>query len=156
MNMSRTLLICLAAAGSAALLFGAYGFQHLGGLAPCKMCLWQRWPHAAAIAIGILLLLGGPKALAWLGALAALATAGIGLYHAGVEWKFWPGPTSCSGGGTDLGALDGGALLSLDTPTGVVMCDEIVWQLLGLSMAGWNAVISLGLAALWIMATRRA
>lgn len=156
MIMSRTLLICLAAAGSAALLFGAYGFQHLGGLAPCKMCLWQRWPHAAAIAIGILLLLGGPKALAWLGTLAALATAGIGLYHAGVEWKFWPGPTSCSGGGTDLGALDGGALLSLDTPTGVVMCDEIVWQLLGLSMAGWNAVISLGLAALWIMATRRA
>lgn len=153
--MSRRVLILLATLGSAALLLGAFGFQHIGGLLPCKMCLWQRWPHAAAILIGVFLLLGGPRLLAWLGALATATTGAIGAYHAGVEWGWWPGPTSCSGGGADLGALDGGALLSLDTPTGVIMCDEIVWQLLGLSMAGWNAIIAFGLTALWLMAARR-
>lgn len=153
--MTRKTLILLATFGSAALLLGAFGFQHIGGLAPCKMCLWQRWPHAAAILIGGAALMGGPRMLAWLGALATATTGAIGVYHAGVEWGWWPGPTSCSGGGADLGAMDGGALLALDTPTGVVMCDEIVWQLLGLSMAGWNAVIAFALTALWIMAARR-
>lgn len=154
--MTHRSLAILAALGSAALLLAAFGFQHLGGLAPCKMCLWQRWPHAAAVAIGIAFLLLGQRALLWLGALATTITAGIGMYHAGVEWKFWPGPSSCSGGGANLGALDGGALLSLDGPTGVVMCDEIAWQLMGLSMAGWNAVISLTLAVIWLQAARRA
>lgn len=154
--MTRNTLILLATLGSAALLLGAFGFQHIGGLLPCKMCLWQRWPHAAAVVIGTVLLLGGPRILVWTGGLAAATTGAIGTYHAGVEWRWWPGPTSCSGGGTDLGALDGGALLSLDTPTGVIMCDEIVWQFLGLSMAGWNAVIAFGLTALWILAARRA
>lgn len=154
--MTRNTLILLATLGSAALLLGAFGFQHIGGLLPCKMCLWQRWPHAAAVVIGTILLLGGPRILVWTGGLAAATTGAIGTYHAGVEWRWWPGPTSCSGGGTDLGALDGGALLSLDTPTGVIMCDEIVWQFLGLSMAGWNAVIAFGLTALWILAARRA
>jgi len=156
MDISRKTLVALAAAGSAALLLGAFGFQHVGGLAPCKMCLWQRWPHAAAVLIGAAFFMLGQKALIWLGALAAAITGGIGVYHSGVEWKWWPGPSSCSGGGADLGALDGGALLSLDGPTGVIMCDEIVWQLLGLSMAGWNAVISFALCALWIAAARRA
>lgn len=153
--MTRKTLILLATSGSAALLLGAFGFQHLGGLAPCKLCLWQRWPHAAAILIGAILLAGGHRLLAWLGALAAAATAGIGIYHAGVEWGWWPGPTSCTGGGMDLGTMTGGDLLSMDGPMGVVMCDEVVWQMAGLSMAGWNAVISLGLAAIWIAAARR-
>lgn len=153
--MNRRTLIFLATFGSVALLLGAFGFQHIGGLLPCKMCLWQRWPHAAAILIGVILLLGGPRLLVWLGALATLTTGAIGLYHAGVEWRWWPGPTSCSGGGADLGSMDGGALLALDTPTGVIMCDEIVWQFLGLSMAGWNAIIAFGLTALWLMAAGR-
>jgi disulfide bond formation protein DsbB len=154
--MTQRNLILLATLGSAALLLGAFGFQHLGGLPPCKMCLWQRWPHAAAVVIGSMLLFGAPRNLTWLGALATAITGGIGVYHAGVEWRWWEGPTSCSGGGTDLGAMDGTALLSLDTPTGVIMCDEIVWQLFGLSMAGWNAVIAFGLTVVWIMAARRA
>lgn len=154
--MSFRTLVLLATLGSAALLLGAFGFQHIGGLLPCKMCLWQRWPHAAAVIIGAAILLGGPRVLAWLGAVAAATTGAIGVYHAGVEWRWWPGPSSCSGGGADLGAMDGGALLSLDTPAGVIMCDEIVWQFLGLSMAGWNAVIAFALMALWIMAARRA
>ena len=154
--MSFRTLVLLATLGSAALLLGAFGFQHIGGLLPCKLCLWQRWPHAAAILIGAAILLGAPRALAWLGALATATTAGIGIYHAGVEWRWWPGPTSCSGGGTDLGGMSGSDLLSLDTPAGIIMCDEIVWQFLGLSMAGWNAIFALVLTALWIAAARRA
>ena len=153
--MTRTTLIALATLGSAALLLGAYGFQHIGGLLPCKMCLWQRWPHAAAIAIGVVLMMGGPRPLIWAGALAAAATSLIGFYHAGVEWRWWPGPSSCTGGGLDLGAMGGSDLLSMDAPTGLVLCDEVVWSLMGLSMAGWNGVISLGLAVIWVLAARR-
>ncbi len=151
--MTQRTLILLATLGSVALLLGAYGFQHIGGLLPCKMCLWQRWPHAAAVIIGILALLAR-RNLAWLGALAAATTGGIGLYHAGVEWGFWPGPSSCSGGGLDMGGMSGGDLLSTEGPVSMVMCDEVVWSLMGLSMAGWNAVISFALAALWIAAAR--
>ena len=154
--MSQRRLILLATLGSACMLLGAFAFQFIGGYPPCKMCYWQRWPHAAAVLIGVLLLLGGPRLVIWLGGLAALITAGIGAFHAGVEWRWWPGPASCSGGGGDLGGLSGSDLLSTDAPSGIVMCDEIVWQLLGLSMAGWNAVISLGLVVIWIMAARRA
>lgn len=153
--MTRQTLILLATLGSAALLLGAFGFQHLGGLPPCKLCLWQRWPHAAAVVIGGVLLMGGHRALAWLGAFAAATTAGIGIYHAGVEWGWWPGPSSCTGGGMNLGTMSGGDLLSMDGPMGVVMCDDVVWQLGGLSMAGWNAAFSLLLAAVWVAAARR-
>ncbi len=89
----------LATLGSVALLLGAYGFQHLGGMAPCKLCLWQRWPHAAAILIGVLVLVTHRAQLAWLGAVAALGTAGIGMYHVGVEQGWWEGPTSCTSTG---------------------------------------------------------
>ena len=153
--MTRSGLIFLAAFGSAALLIGAFGFQHIGGLLPCKMCLWQRWPHAAAALFGLILLIGGPRILAWLGALAAATTGAIGAYHAGVELGWWPGPASCSGGGMDLGVMDGATLLSLDAPSGLVMCDEVVWSLMGLSMAGWNALIAAGRTVLWVMAARR-
>jgi disulfide bond formation protein DsbB len=149
-------LVLLATLGSAALLLGAFGFQHIGGLLPCKMCLWQRWPHAAAILIGALILLGGPRLLAWAGALAATTTGAIGVYHAGVEWGLWPGPASCSGAGAGLVGLSGADLLSTEGPAALVMCDEVVWQLAGLSMAGWNALLSFGLMGLWILAARRA
>ncbi|WP_375282041.1 disulfide bond formation protein B [Pseudooctadecabacter sp.] len=119
------------------------------------MCLWQRWPHAAAIVIGLIAIampvLRLP--LAVLGALAALTTAGFGLYHTGVARGWWEGPSSCSGGG-GLGDLSGDALLSTDIAP-VVMWSDIVWTLLGLSMANYNAFISLVLAALWITATRK-
>jgi disulfide bond formation protein DsbB len=144
----------MATSGSAALLLGAFAFQYLGGFLPCKMCLWQRWPHAAAVLIGVAVLAGAPRALIWLGALAAAITAFIGFYHAGVEWAWWPGPASCTGGGLDLGGMSGGDLLSMDAPVGLVMCDEIVWSFAGLSMAGWNGIFSLGLAGIWLLAAR--
>ena len=149
--MTRAQLILLAALGSFALLAGAFLFQVIG-YAPCKMCLWQRWPHVVAIALGGLALLAPPaqKTIAALGALAAATTAAIGIYHTGVERDFWEGPTSCSGNG----AINTTDLLNTDI-TPVVMCDDVVWSLLGLSMASYNAIISLILVALWIAATRR-
>lgn len=141
----------LAALGSAALLGGAFLFQ-LAGYPPCKMCLWQRWPHAIAILIGAIAFFAPNRVLAWLGALAAFVTGAIGVYHTGVEKKWWEGPTSCTGSGLD--GLSGTDLLATDGPM-VVMCDVVSWQFLGLSMASWNAIISFALVAIWIMAARR-
>ena len=117
--MTQRNLILLATLGSAALLLGAFGFQHLGGLPPCKMCLWQRWPHLFAIALGAL---GSAVPATWvavLGAGATLTTSGIGLFHTGVERGWWEGPSSCSGG-SSLSGLGGGDLLSTDTLDKVV------------------------------------
>jgi disulfide bond formation protein DsbB len=150
--VTRNSLVLIAAGGSAALLAGAFLFQALG-YAPCAMCLWQRWPHAAAILIGLVALLVPGRVLPVLGALAAATTAGIGLYHTGVERDWWEGPASCTGAGAGLGGLDGADLLSLDGPA-LVLCDEVAWALFGVSMASWNAILSLVLALVWIMAAR--
>ena len=148
--MSRTQLILLAAGGSAALLAGAFMFQFLG-YPPCEICLWQRWPHAAAILIGVLAVTIPNRAWPWLGALAAATTAGIGIYHTGIEKTWWAGPSSCTGTG-NLGSL-AGDLLSTAGPR-LVMCDQPT--MLGpLSMASWNALFSAVLVVLWIMAARR-
>lgn len=146
--------ILLAAAGSAALMLGALAFQHIGGMAPCKLCIWQRWPHGVAIAIGGLAALSvlPARILAGAGGLAALATAVIGTYHTGVERKWWEGPASCSGGGVaDQSAQD---LFAQIMAAPLVRCDEVPWEMLGLSMASWNAVASLGLMVVWLMAWR--
>ncbi len=145
--MTSRALVLFAAGGSLALLLGAWAFQ-LAGFAPCAMCLWQRWPHAAAVAIGIVAYVS-PVA-AWLGAAAAATTSGIGVFHTGVERGWWDGPSSCSGGGGLTGDL-----LSTDIPD-IVMCDEVAWSLAGLSMASWNAIASAALVIVWIAAARRA
>ena len=148
----------LAGGVSLLLLLGAWGFQYLGGLAPCEMCIWQRWPHGAAIIIGLLgggLLVTGvlPARFARIiavAAIAALAISGaIGVFHAGVEWKLWPGPSECTGFGYVPGRDD-------FKPLQVVRCDEAQWRLLGISLAGYNAVFSLGIAALAFSWLRRA
>ena len=147
-------LIALATTGHVGLLGGAFLFQ-LAGYAPCAMCLWQRWPHAVAIALGIAALAGlWPRAMAGFAALAALVTAGIGAFHAGVEQGWWPGPASCTGSGAGISGMSGGDLRSTNIPETLVRCDDIVWQF-GLTMAGWNAVLSLALAILWIAAAAR-
>lgn len=156
MTLSARHWMMLAAAGSAALMIGALAFQHLGGMAPCKLCIWQRWPHVVAIGIGLLAMLAlmPQRLLAGLGAAAALATAGIGFYHSGVERKWWEGPASCSGGGVaDQSAQD---LFAQIMAAPLVRCDEVPWEMLGLSMASWNAVLSLLLAGMWLMAWRAA
>ncbi|MFW5654746.1 MAG: disulfide bond formation protein B [Roseicyclus sp.] len=150
---NRRSLIALAAGGSAMLLLAAFAFQHLGGLAPCAMCLWQRWPHAAAVAIGAVGLALPSAVPAGLGALAMLGNAGIAFYHTGVERDWWEGPASCSGGG--LGSASVADLLDPGIGGGFVMCDEVAWSMLGLSMASWNGLGCLALAALWGLAARR-
>lgn len=150
--MTRRDWIILAGAGSVALLGGAFAFQHLGGMAPCKMCLWQRWPHGAAIVLAALALALPYAALILAGALSALTTAAIGLYHSGVEQGWWQGPTTCTSGPID--GLSPQELLDQIMAAPLVRCDEIPWQMLGLSMASWNAVASLCFAACWLMALR--
>ncbi|QQS13529.1 MAG: disulfide bond formation protein B [Rhodospirillales bacterium] len=136
-------------AASFALLLGALAFQHVGGLPPCQMCYWQRYGHLAVLAFawGALLPVATPArvALLALAGVALLATAGIGAYHAGVEWKWWQGPAGCSATSGVGKSLE--ELRRMVLGTKMVRCDEIPWSLLGLSMAGWNALISAALAA---------
>lgn len=147
-------LVLSATLGSAALLLGAYAFQHIGGMPPCKLCLWQRWPHGTAVLIGAAILFTGEAKIAWLGVLAALSTSGIGFYHVGVEQGWWEGPTTCTASGvTNLSAQE---LMDQILAAPLVRCDDIAWQMAGISMAGWNAILSLGLALIWIKAARRA
>ena len=154
MTMTRDHLIMLAAGGSAVLLLAALGFQYLGELPPCKLCYWQRYPHVAAVVIGLVAVFLPGRALPLLGALAALATAGVGAYHAGVEWGWFEGPTTCTSQGVT--GLSTDQLLDQIMNAPLVRCDEVAWSLAGISMAGWNAILSLGLAVLWIEAARRA
>ena len=158
--MTRQSLILVATIGSALLLGGAFAFQFLGGLAPCPLCLLQRWPHAAAVLIGLLALAltrsseGLQRLLALLGAIAALTTAGLGLYHTGVERAWWQGPDTCTSGAIDRVSAD--QLLDQILAAPIVRCDEVAWQLMGLSMASWNMLASLVLAGIWIAAARKA
>lgn len=130
-----------------ALLGGALGFQYIGGLYPCEMCWWQRYPHGVAIVLAALALAAGARpARRWLVAAAGLAVAvsgAIGVYHAGVEQKWWQGITACSAKPI-VGDPDEMLRQILATP--IVRCDAIPWSWLGISMAGWNAILSLAAA----------
>ena len=140
-----TLLLTLA---SAAMILAAWGFQYIGGYPPCKMCYWQRYPHFAAIVIGGLALALKTKIFAWLGALAMLITAGIGIFHSGVERKLWDGPSSCSS--TSIDGLSSDELFNQIMSAPLVRCDEIPWEMFGLTMANLNALASLAFAAGWL------
>ncbi len=150
--MTRTLLILAAAGGSLALLLAAFGFQYLGEMPPCKLCIWQRYSHAGAVLAGGVALATGLAALAWLGALAALSSAGLGLYHTGVERGWWDGPSSCTSG--DVSGLSVDDLIARIEAAPLVRCDEVPWDLLGLSMASWNMLAALALTGLWVWAAR--
>lgn len=154
--MTRRTLIALAGLGSAAVLGIAFGFQYIGGLAPCAMCFWQRWPHAGAIALAALGVALPRALIAWAGGLTMLGNAGLSLFHTGVERRWWEGPQTCSGSAAqDLGSLSADALLDTTTGPQIVLCTEAAWEMFGLSMASWNGVACLILAAIWIMAARR-
>ena len=130
------------------LLAGALGSQYLGGLYPCEMCHWQRWPHyaAAAIALASFGFKGRPdegRTLIWLAGLAIFASGLIGVYHAGVEYGIFEGFTQC----TSIGGGGSNADILADImATPLVRCDQVQWSFLGISMAGWNAIISIGSA----------
>jgi len=142
------------AAGGAATILGAYFFQYVLRLAPCPLCLEQRIPYYVALPLALVVaigaLRGSPRALVVGGLLivaaAMLFNAGLATYHAGVEWKFWEGPRDCSGPISNFG--NAGSLLQQMETTSVVRCDEAAWRFLGLSLAGYNVLISLALAAI--------
>jgi len=145
----------LAIAGiAAATLAGAWFFQLVLDIKPCPLCLEQRYAYYLAIPLGALVALAAakdaPRSLILAGlvllALAALGNAWLGAYHAGVEWKFWAGPTDCTGTIGNLGSA-GSLLERLDTVK-VIRCDEVQWRFLGLSLAGYNVLISLLMAAI--------
>ena len=149
----RSLVLC--ALISAALLGGALLFEHVGGMAPCSLCIWQRWAHVAVIVCA----LGWPVISQPIGAslragliitaLAGITSVGVAGYHAGVEWQLWAGPAGCtaslSSGGSTADLVD--SLLA----TPVVRCDDVPWSLFGLSMAGWNMLLSVDIVALAMM-----
>lgn len=123
------------------LIGGALYSQYVGGLFPCEMCMWQRWPHYAAIALAALSFAVKPArdALVWLAALGIAISGAIGAFHAGVEYGWWEGLTQCA---TNFGS--GGSALDAIMNAPLVRCDVAPWHFLGISLAGWNAILSLG------------
>ncbi len=150
--MTRKQVQLLALAGSAGLLLGALAFEYIGGMAPCALCIWQRWPHVLAL-LGVGGLAMASPVFPLIGAMGAATSGGIGVYHTGVERGWWPGPSSCSAGG-DLSGLTPEELLAQIMAAPVVRCDDVAWEMLGLSMASWNAVASFTIAALWLASLR--
>ena len=139
---------------AAATLAGAWFFQLVLDIRPCPLCLEQRYAYYLAVPLAALVAIGAsresPRSLLVAGlmvlALAALGNAVLGGYHAGVEWGFWQGPTECTGPIIDLGRA--GTLLDRLDKVKVIRCDEVQWRFLGLSLAGYNVLISLLMAAL--------
>lgn len=123
----------------AALLAGAWGSQLIGGLYPCEMCHWQRWPHYAALAVALLALalpVSSRRGAVLLAGLLVMVSGAIGVFHAGVEYGWWEGMTACS-----TTAAAGTLEAILHAP--IVRCDVPQWTLAGISLAGFNAIISL-------------
>ncbi|CAN5333086.1 disulfide bond formation protein B [soil metagenome] len=137
---------------SALTVIGAWIFQ-VAGYAPCPLCLMQRWAYYAAVPVSLVTVMMVARdmriarVLLVLIGLAFVANAVFGVYHAGVEWKFWPGPGTCSG------TLSGGLPTLGDTP--VISCEDAAIRILGLSLAGWNALISAALALVAFAGARR-
>ena len=148
--------------GACATILGAYGFEYIGGYEPCPLCLEQRGPYYLAIpvaALGLVLRLmdrapriSGPL-FAAVGAI-FLYSAYLGGFHAGVEWRWWPGPADCAVAAAGGGAGDITSLMAQLETARIVPCDEVQWRFLGLSFAGYNFLISLALAALALLAFR--
>ena len=152
-NLALTAALAVTAI-AAATLAGAWFFQLVLGIQPCELCLAQRYAYYLVVPLGALIGIAAardaPRGLLVAGlaiiALATLGNAGLGAYHSGVEWGFWQGPTACTGPVGSLGSA-GNLLERLDTVK-VVRCDEVQWRFLGLSLAGYNVLISLLMAAI--------
>ncbi len=157
MNANDRLARWIALLLPATLLAGALGSQYVGGLYPCEMCHWQRWPHYGAVVLAALAFVvpgrGARRSLVLLAALAIAVSGAIGVYHAGVEYGWWQGVTSCTS--TVAGGDDGDALARI-LAAPMVRCDVPQWTFAGVSLAGFNALLSLGGALTILMLTRRA
>lgn len=148
----------LALALPAALMAGALGSQHIGGLFPCEMCYWQRWPHEAALAFAIMALFaretGIQRLFVCMAAFAILTSGLIGVFHAGVEYKWWDGITAC----TRAPGTGSGNIMADIMAAPLVSCNQPQWTLGPISLAGFNAIFSIGGAFLvfWTLTRRKA
>ena len=139
-SADQGILIC--GSISASLYAGALWFQYVGGLMPCNLCLWQRWPHIIIVLIAVIaLFVRMPRVVLTTIAITAATSVILATYHAGVEWQLWSGPGGCTASLTSSGDLTSLTDSLLATP--FVRCDEVAWSFLGLSMAGWNTLFSL-------------
>jgi disulfide bond formation protein DsbB len=147
--------LVVAGLGTATIL-GAYFFQYVLGYLPCPLCFEQRVPYYIAIPLALAIALAAARSaprgvviggLAFLALIMAVSTC-LGTYHAGVEWKWWPGPADCSGPLSGMGSA-GDLLQRLQSQT-VVRCDDAAWRFLGISLAGYNALISLALVVVTV------
>lgn len=150
-RLSPRLAATIAFVVTLAAIAGAWGSQIFGGLVPCELCLEQRLPYYFGLPLLAVLLVFWDRLprLAWYGLLAAVMALFawglyLGIYHAGVEWRFWPGPTACTGTGLDVSFED----LSNINATRIVPCDAVQFRFLGISLAGYNALVMLGAIAL--------
>lgn len=151
-HMALALLLTVA---MAVVILAALGFQYIGHYIPCALCLLQRWPYYIGVPIAAFALLSSvfrlppaiTKTLLALAAIAMLIGAGLGIYHAGVEWRFWEGPASCSTSVNAVTQKAGNLLDDLNTQHGP-SCTDATLRVLGLSFAGWNVICSLVLAAI--------
>jgi disulfide bond formation protein DsbB len=133
-----------------AMIMGVYFFEYVIGVLPCEMCYWQRWPHMAAIVTGLggaalfykgLINRDGVAVLAWLSLAIILVSVAVGGWQAGVEWRWWPGPNTCTGPRFELTAA-----MNLNAP--VQSCEDPGWRMFGLSLAGYNVLCSGGMVVL--------
>jgi len=146
---------------SAAMLGTAFFFQYVGGLAPCKLCIYQRIPYGVVIGLGVvgaLLARGGGlsvpvRLLAAACALAFFVDAGIAAFHAGVEQGWWEGTEACVGGNIDTSSIEAMRDAILNAPA--VRCDEVAWSMFGISMAAWNGLAAFGLGAISLVIFRQ-
>lgn len=156
--MTLRSLALLTVALPAGLLLGALGFQYGVGLAPCDLCIDQRWPHLFASIMGLFALIslaktGWAKIALILGSIGMATSGAIAVFHSGVERKFWPGPSSCSNR-IDPNLSPEEYMKAIEQAA-VVSCGDITWSLVGLSMANYNALISLGAAGFILWAVVR-
>jgi disulfide bond formation protein DsbB len=143
-SLSPRAVVCLLLVASTAIIGAALLFQYVGGLQPCELCLYQRWPYYAAIvATGVALLSGSDRAMGAVIALCALlfaASTVLAFYHVGVEHHWFAGPSACTGSATGASSIE--ALKAQLLARQPVNCDEPAWRLFGVSLAGWNLVAS--------------
>ena len=149
--MTQRSIITFALIGSASLLIVAFIFQLLG-YAPCKICIWQRWPHGFAILVSLLWLIKPNNQLLIIGLLTNLLASSLGIYHSGIEQKWWLGPQSCTS--AEISNLSTTELLAKIMNAPIIRCDEISWSFLGFSMANWNALLSFVIALIWLLAIK--
>ena len=145
--MTTKQLILLASFASLAVIIGAYSFEYIGGFSPCKLCYWQRYPHFLNILIFPIFYMLQIRSLIFIGMMSMMISTVLAFYHVGVEQKYWLGPNSCTN--SSIEGLTTDQLLDQIMNAPLVRCDEIAWEFIGVSMAGWNVLISFCLLLTW-------